>query len=124
MQKSLFIIAAALAVAWPGARADDLAMPETAAQAKTSEQLPGPAAAPTRIELPGKGTRMADVIKKFGEPKFKHRPAGGGSPRQPPITRWDYDNFSVFFENTHVIDAVIPDHPAELHHTEELKPAP
>ncbi len=30
---------------------------------------------------------------------------------QPPITRWDYDAFSVYFENDHVIHAVVPSEP-------------
>jgi hypothetical protein len=25
----------------------------------------------------------------------------------PPITRWDYNNFAVFFEGDRVIDAVV-----------------
>ena len=26
---------------------------------------------------------------------------------QPPITRWDYNGFAVFFEHDRVIDAVV-----------------
>jgi hypothetical protein len=29
-----------------------------------------------------------------------------GRPGQPPITRWDYAGFAVFFEHDRVIDAV------------------
>lgn len=124
MHKTLFISAVALGVVCTAANADNLAMPATAAEANASAPMPAPAAIPASIELPSKGISMAEVVKKFGEPKLKHQPAGGGEPKQPPITRWDYENFSVFFEHQHVIHAVIPDHPAELHHTEELKPAP
>ena len=114
----------ALAAVCATANADTLTMPETAAQAKASEPIAAPAATPASIVLPAKGTSMAEVARKFGQPSVKHPPAGGGEPKQPPITRWDYENFSVFFEHSHVIHAVVPDHPAELHHTEELKPAP
>ncbi|TXH04207.1 MAG: hypothetical protein E6R07_09730 [Nevskiaceae bacterium] len=124
MHKTLFLAALALSAVASTAAADTLAMPETAAEAKASAPLPAPAATPASISLPAKGISMAEVVKKFGEPRAKHPPVGGGEPRQPPITRWDYENFSVFFEHSHVIHAVIPDHPAELHHTEELKPAP
>ena len=30
----------------------------------------------------------------------------GGAPKHPPITRWDYEGFSVYFEHQHVIHAV------------------
>jgi hypothetical protein len=32
---------------------------------------------------------------------------GGGAPRQPPITRWDYDGFSVVFEGAFVLHSVV-----------------
>jgi hypothetical protein len=44
---------------------------------------------------------MATVEAKFGAPQTRH-PAVG----KPAITRWDYANFSVFFEGERVIDAV------------------
>ena len=31
---------------------------------------------------------------------------GGASAQQPPITRWDYPSFSVYFEHDKVIHAV------------------
>lgn len=82
--------------------ADELAMPEPSS---------APAAA---ISLPAKGTTMATVQSKFGAPATKHPTVGGGSPRQPPITRWDYPEFTVVFENDKVIDAVIPGAPPKL----------
>ena len=45
---------------------------------------------------------MKTVEAKFGAPQERH-PAVG----KPPITRWDYPGFSVFFENEHVIHAVV-----------------
>ena len=38
---------------------------------------------------------------------MRHAPVGGGHPQQPPITRWDYPTFSVYFEHEHVVDAVL-----------------
>lgn len=63
---------------------------------------------PSSIARPSRGMRMTGVEKQFGEPATRH-PAVG----KPPITRWDYPAFSVFFEGDRVIDAVVPgDHPA------------
>ncbi len=109
------------------AYADNLSMPENAQPQTAEEATPSvttaiPAAAPL-IKLPRKGQDMNLVAREFGEPKVKYPAVGGGQPRQPPITRWDYENFSVFFEHAHVVDAVIPDHPSEIHHKDELQPA-
>ena len=53
------------------------------------------------VERPSRGVTMATVEAKFGAPQTRH-PAVG----KPAITRWDYANFSVFFEGERVIDAV------------------
>ena len=44
---------------------------------------------------------MANVEKAYGQPAERHDAVG-----QPPITRWDYPTFSVYFENDRVIHAV------------------
>jgi hypothetical protein len=56
---------------------------------------------PVSIELPKRGSSMAAVEAKFGAPKARHAAVG-----DPPITRWDYDAFSVYFEHQHVVHAV------------------
>jgi hypothetical protein len=56
---------------------------------------------PVSIELPRRGLSMAQVEARFGAPRTRHSAVG-----QPPITRWDYDGFSVYFEYQHVIHAV------------------
>lgn len=86
-------------------------MPQAAAQAATP------------VSLPAKGEDMKAVVRRYGEPQQKHAPAGGDSPRHPPITRWDYPGFSVFFEHSHVVDAVVPGRPPEIYHTEQLQQA-
>lgn len=58
-------------------------------------------------DLPRRGASMASVESRYGAPRAKHSPVGGGGPKTPPITRWDYETFSVYFENSHVVDAVL-----------------
>ncbi|MBV8062223.1 MAG: hypothetical protein JOY51_01435 [Nevskia sp.] len=96
------------------AGADDIVMP-------ADSQAP---AAAMPASVPAKGQTMGQVVKRFGEPQLKHKPAGGDAPKHPPITRWDYAGFSVFFEHQHVVDTVVPGHPPQVYHTEQLKPAP
>ena len=54
------------------------------------------------VARPGRGMTMKTVEAKFGAPQERH-PAVG----KPAITRWDYPAFTVFFENEHVIHAVV-----------------
>ena len=58
-------------------------------------------------DLPQRGASMAAVEARFGAPVEKFAPVGGGSKSTPPITRWAYPTFSVYFENSHVVDAVV-----------------
>ena len=58
-----------------------------------------PAAASDR---PNRGSSMATVQGRFGEPTNRHATVGN-----PPITRWDYPQFSVYFENDRVLHAVV-----------------
>jgi len=66
-----------------------------------------PAAAPTSTTtstpaLPSRGSTMESVKAKFGAP-LQEAPAVG----TPPITRWDYSGYSVFFENDKVLHSVV-----------------
>ena len=45
---------------------------------------------------------MPAVEARFGKPDSVQGPVG-----EPPITRWDYPRFSVFFEYDTVLDTVI-----------------
>ena len=58
---------------------------------------------PSSIARPERGMHMAQVEQRFGTPITRH-PAVG----RPPITRWDYPQYSVFFEGRTVIDTVVP----------------
>jgi hypothetical protein len=51
--------------------------------------------------MPRRGLLKNQVEAQFGAPSKKHAAVG-----RPPITRWDYPAFSVYFEHNHVIDAV------------------
>jgi len=53
------------------------------------------------IELPRQGDTQRQVLERFGLADEEH-PAVG----QPPITRWDYRSFSVYFEGDRVINSV------------------
>jgi hypothetical protein len=57
--------------------------------------------APSNVERPARGQTKAAVEAKFGAPQTRHDAVG-----TPPITRWDYASFSVYFEKDRVIDAV------------------
>jgi hypothetical protein len=54
------------------------------------------------VPRPDRGMSMEGVTARFGEPSRVH-PAVGN----PPITRWDYADYSVFFEYRHVLTSVI-----------------
>ncbi|MBV8877603.1 MAG: hypothetical protein JO158_07815 [Gammaproteobacteria bacterium] len=61
----------------------------------------------SQLERPRRGATMDQVEKQFGAPATRHAAVGGSSQQQPPITRWDYHGFSVFFEHDRVIESVI-----------------
>jgi len=61
----------------------------------------------SQVDRPKRGATMSEVEKHFGAPVTRHPAVGGGSPHRPPITRWDYSGFAVFFERDRVIDAVV-----------------
>jgi hypothetical protein len=73
------------------------------------------------VALPTRGTSMSQVQARFGAPLKKNPPVAGPNDRKhnPPITRWVYPNFSVYFEYSHVIDAVM-----NKATPEEIGPAP
>jgi hypothetical protein len=61
----------------------------------------------SQAAVPQRGLTMDDVEKHFGAPVNRHPTVGGSSAQQPPITRWDYNGFSVFFEHERVIHSVV-----------------
>jgi len=51
---------------------------------------------------PSRGMTMHTVEARFGAPTMRHEAVG-----EPPISRWDYQGFTVFFERNRVIHAVV-----------------
>lgn len=85
MSKLFLSALAALALSGP-ALADEL-------------NVPAPASA---ADKPASGMSMEKVEAKYGAPS-KRVPAVG----EPPITRWEYPGFVVFFEHSLVIHTVV-----------------
>ena len=56
--------------------------------------------------MPTRGMTMADVEARFGAPSQRLDPRGGQKRQWPVINRWAYPDFTVYFENSRVIDAV------------------
>lgn len=56
--------------------------------------------------LPVRGWSMAQVEAKYGTPQQRLDPRGGQKRQWPAINRWVYPNFTVYFENSKVIDVV------------------
>jgi len=52
-------------------------------------------------ELPQRGSSMDRVRERWGEPRQRLGAVG-----EPPISRWVYDGFSVYFEHRYVIHSV------------------
>ena len=55
----------------------------------------------TSIKMPVHGDQQTQVIQQFGEPRKRYPSVG-----QPPISRWDYPGFSVYFEHSTVVNSV------------------
>jgi hypothetical protein len=53
-------------------------------------------------QRPTRGMTAASVEARFGPPQAKLAPVG-----EPPISRWEYSGFVVFFEYDRVIHAVV-----------------
>jgi hypothetical protein len=58
------------------------------------------------VAAPSRGMTMAQVTSKFGDPLSKVAAVGN-----PPISRWEYSGFVVYFERDHVIHAVVSETP-------------
>jgi hypothetical protein len=85
----LAAIAATLALAGP-ALADELKVP----------------AASGGADKPASGMSMETVEAKYGAPSRRVPAVGGATAAQPPITRWEYPGFVVYFEHNKVVHTV------------------
>ncbi len=55
-----------------------------------------------RMELPENGSSKSEVRARYGEPAASHAAVG-----EPPISRWDYDGWSAYFEYDLVLFTVL-----------------
>jgi len=54
------------------------------------------------VSRPRSGSAMDSVAAQFGEPESKREAVG-----EPPITRWIYPGYTVYFEGDRVIEVVV-----------------
>ncbi len=73
-----------------------------AVRAETIATENGIAVKESDVATPVRGMTMDQVAAKFGAPANKI-PAVG----KPPISRWEYPGFVVYFEHEHVIHTVV-----------------
>ncbi|HEX7114997.1 MAG TPA: hypothetical protein VF193_07680 [Steroidobacter sp.] len=74
--------------------------------AEELKMAPAPEAGAT-VNRPTRGMSMEKVEAQFGQP-VKRIPAVG----DPPITRWEYPDFVVYFEHHLVLHSVVKGGPA------------
>lgn len=87
------ILSAGLAFAAPVVFSDVLLIDVIAEEAPNS---------PAGIPRPSRGMNMDSVKQRFGEPVTAFAAVG-----EPPITRWDYQGYSVYFEHDLVLSTVV-----------------
>jgi hypothetical protein len=75
-----------------------------AAGAETIAVDNGIAVKESTLATPTRGMSMDQVSSKFGAPSAKIAAVGS-----PPISRWEYPGFIVYFEADHVIHSVVSD---------------
>ncbi|MFK8019412.1 MAG: phosphodiesterase [Pseudomonadales bacterium] len=71
------------------------------------------------LSKPTRGQSKAQVELQFGVPVQRYNARG-----EPPISRWEYAGFMVFFEYEHVIHSVVkhrPNEDAELSREVEIE---
>ncbi len=94
MAKTIPTTLALLLLAAPAVQADTLLLDGIEVDRQSSSQRPRA------------GMSMTQVESTYGSPAQRHAPVGGATAEHPPITRWDYPSFSVYFEHDRVIHAV------------------
>jgi hypothetical protein len=90
--------------------AQNLEMPDPPAPAEEAVAVPAQEAAmapdqnpgTSSVTLPERGSSMSQVADRFGAPGERVAAVG-----QPPISRWVYPSFIVYFEHDHVVHAVV-----------------
>lgn len=73
-------------------------------QVLAQQSSPAPASenqAAVGVAMPANGATMSQVRQRFGPPESEQPPVG-----DPPITRWRYSGYTVYFERDLVITSV------------------
>ena len=91
MTKQTLLFAALIAVSLTGVAGAETIAVDNGIAVKESD-----------VTTPARGMTMEAVAAKFGAPVTKV-PAVG----TPPISRWEYQGFIVYFEANHVIHSVV-----------------
>ena len=94
MKKTLFIANLLLAIASVApllASAENLQVP-----------LASQGGALQAVDRPTAGMNGKTVLARYGEPVTTSAPVGN-----PPISRWEYPDFYVYFEYNHVVHTVL-----------------
>ena len=92
--RSIFLTSAAMLFALGGAvpaSADVIEM----------QQVGPTTPVPAGMEIPVRGMHMEQVEQMYGKPQAIDPPVG-----DPPIARWDYPGYAVYFEYSYVIQSV------------------
>lgn len=90
--RDMFFVALTAAIVYP-ANADTLTFEGISEPPENS---------PTGVLRPTRGMSMVQVEQRFGEPEQRW-PAVG----EPPISRWTYPRYTVYFEHDRVLNAVV-----------------
>lgn len=83
-----------------------MALPASLSMAETIKIPVGQQTLTSEIQRPTLGMSKESVEKQFGSPAERVAPKG-----KPPISRWVYDDFIVYFEFDTVIHSVIKHQP-------------
>ena len=59
------------------------------------------------MNLPRNDMTMTEVRRQYGAPLHILPTRGGSSRWQPPIHRWEYAKYIVYFQNNRVIHSVL-----------------
>ncbi|MBL4761989.1 MAG: hypothetical protein JKY93_04735 [Gammaproteobacteria bacterium] len=101
MQNLQYSLAILLTLAVTGLHAETLNMPAQAIL--PTAEMPDTAKPIITInpDLPTRGMNMLATEEQFGAPINKTEAVG-----EPPISRWEYDGFTVYFEHQYVLHSV------------------
>jgi len=90
LRVTLYVILAVAAFGGPAAAAADTLIIDRLVESR-----------PSAMQRPARGMSRDKVESKWGAPLSKRDAVG-----DPPISRWEYADFVVYFEYNHVIHAV------------------